>query len=362
VWDLSTIRPGEEVTLSVRVIPQVAGEIGSVAQATFQARAAVRTLCTQPRLALSVQAPESVLVGQSASLEITVTNTGNLALSGLAVSKDGTHPADFQIGTLTSATLDPAESLTLTVNFAPSNKGLRTANLRLASNDPTEPSFLIPLSGTGFFNSVTITQQPSSTAVAVGTPVALQVAATGTELIRYQWRRNGVTLKGATSPTLLLPSTTTSQSGSYSVVVSNPAGSVTSLSASLAVADINLKTLALPTGATLRLAAPISGTVSSYLWRQGSAAIPDNPRFTGWASKTLQITRLTQADAARYAANAANATRYAARYPADVARYPADVARYAANAANAAVREEQNDKLTAMLCELGQRNPLWPTR
>ncbi len=243
----------------------------------------------------------SVEVTQSTTYTLTVTNTGNLALSGLAVSKDGTHPADFQIGTLTSATLDPAESLTLTVTFAPSNKGLRTANLRLASNDPTEPSFLIHLSGTGFFNSVTITQQPSSTAVAVGTPVALQVAATGTELIRYQWRRNGVTLKGATSPTLLLPSTTTSQSGSYSVVVSNPAGSVTSLSASLAVADINLKTVALPTGATLRLAAPVSGTVSSYLWRQGSAAIPDNPHFTGWASKTLQITRLTEADAARYA-------------------------------------------------------------
>ena len=88
VWDLSTIRPGEEVTLSVRVIPQVAGEIGSVAQATFQARAAVRTLCTQPRLALSLQAPESVLLGQPATFDITVTNTGNGAASNVVIEED----------------------------------------------------------------------------------------------------------------------------------------------------------------------------------------------------------------------------------------------------------------------------------
>lgn len=88
VWSLSTLRPGEEVTLSTRLIPKLAGEIGSVAQATFQARAGVRTLCTQPQLSLSLRAPESVLLGQSATLEITVTNTGNGAASNVVIEED----------------------------------------------------------------------------------------------------------------------------------------------------------------------------------------------------------------------------------------------------------------------------------
>jgi uncharacterized repeat protein (TIGR01451 family) len=127
VWDLSTIRPGEEVTLSVRVMPQVAGEIGSVAQATFHARASVRTLCTQPRLALSLQAPESVLLGQPATLEINVTNTGNGAASNVVIEVDVpegfTHAAgrelEHELGTI-----PPQESRRLNLVLDSTQPGL----------------------------------------------------------------------------------------------------------------------------------------------------------------------------------------------------------------------------------------------
>ncbi len=55
----------------------------------------------------------------------------------------------------------------------------------------------------------------------------LAVVATGFP-VNYQWRQGGADVAGATSATFTLPFATTIQAGSYTVVVSNPAGSVTS--------------------------------------------------------------------------------------------------------------------------------------
>lgn len=261
---------------------------------------------TVERSAVGVNSGEGVMdfgmmeVTRNETFTITVRNTGTVDLEGLALSKDGTHAADFTLGALTAPTLAPGDSMDFTVTFAPSAKGARTANVRLASNDPTESSFLIRVMGSGFFVPVTITQEPQALAAALGGPAQFSVGATGTELIKYQWRRNGVSIKGATAATYALPNVTTSHAGTYSVLVSNPDGSRTSANALLVVADTQPKTVALPTGATFRYSAPASGTVTSYLWRQGMSSIPNDPRYTGWAGRTLQITRLIETDAANY--------------------------------------------------------------
>ncbi len=88
VWRVEMLKPGEEVVLSMNLLPKVAGEIGSVAQATFQTQASVRAICTKPQLELSVVAPEEVLIGQPATLEITVTNTGNGAAENVVLEED----------------------------------------------------------------------------------------------------------------------------------------------------------------------------------------------------------------------------------------------------------------------------------
>ncbi len=70
----------------------------------------------------------------------------------------------------------------------------------------------------------TIVSQPvSSTLLAGGSPV-LQVTATGTPPLAYQWSTNGTPIPGATSSSLTLPHTTTNSSATYSVMVSNPIG------------------------------------------------------------------------------------------------------------------------------------------
>ncbi len=118
VWQLETVKPGEEVTLSMNLMPKVAGEIGSVAQATFQAQASVRAICTKPELKLDVTIPAEILIGQPAALEITVTNTGNGAAEEVVIEEDVpegfTHAAGRQLETKLG-TLRPQESRRLTL-------------------------------------------------------------------------------------------------------------------------------------------------------------------------------------------------------------------------------------------------------
>jgi hypothetical protein len=80
-----------------------------------------------------------------------------------------------------------------------------------------------------------ITTQPQSQTVTAGATVTFTVAATGVPAPTYQWNLNGTAITGATSSSFTLYSVQTTSAGSYSVTVSNSAGSVTSSTATLTV-------------------------------------------------------------------------------------------------------------------------------
>jgi polyhydroxybutyrate depolymerase len=81
-----------------------------------------------------------------------------------------------------------------------------------------------------------ITRQPVATTVTAPSAASFSVAATGTGPLSYQWRRNGVDVAGATSAAYQTSATTVADNGaSYSVVVSNAAGTVASSAAVLSV-------------------------------------------------------------------------------------------------------------------------------
>ncbi len=79
-----------------------------------------------------------------------------------------------------------------------------------------------------------ITTQPADTTVTVGSPASLFVAATGDNLF-YQWFKNGTLIPGATGAALNFGNAQISNSATYTVVVSNSSGSVTSSPAKLLV-------------------------------------------------------------------------------------------------------------------------------
>src|SRR5437879_4551885 len=81
-----------------------------------------------------------------------------------------------------------------------------------------------------------ITTQPANQTLTAGQAAIFTVSATGTAPMSYQWRKNGASITGATSSSYSTPATTTADSGStYSVVISNSAGSMTSNNATLTV-------------------------------------------------------------------------------------------------------------------------------
>jgi HYR domain len=81
-----------------------------------------------------------------------------------------------------------------------------------------------------------IASQPVSLCAGLGNSTTLSVTATGCGPFVYQWRLNGTNIDGATSSSLTLSNLQFANSGSYSVVVTSPAGSVTSQAALLTVA------------------------------------------------------------------------------------------------------------------------------
>lgn len=82
----------------------------------------------------------------------------------------------------------------------------------------------------------TITAQPSAASVAAGATATFTVAASGTSPLGYLWRRNGTPIAGATESSYTTTALSVADSGaSFSVVVSNAAGSVTSAEALLTV-------------------------------------------------------------------------------------------------------------------------------
>ena len=80
-----------------------------------------------------------------------------------------------------------------------------------------------------------ITSQPQSATVPVGSNVTFAVSANGTAPLSFQWRKNSVLLSGATAASFTLNNIGTNQSGDYTVLVSNVAGSVPSQVATLTV-------------------------------------------------------------------------------------------------------------------------------
>lgn len=89
----------------------------------------------------------------------------------------------------------------------------------------------------GVYAAPTITVQPLPKVVNEGLSASFVVTATGSA-VNYQWKRGSSFISGATSRSLSLTAVDVNDIGSYSVIVSNGAGSVTSDSVAL---DVNLK-------------------------------------------------------------------------------------------------------------------------
>ena len=146
-------------------------------------------------------------------------NLNATASSGLPVSYSSSNPG---VATISGSTVTVIGAGTTTIT---ASQGGDTTYLPATRVSQTLTVFVAPA-------PPSISTLPSSQTVKVGQNVSFSVAATGIGPFGYQWRKNGTNLAGATGAVLSLGIAQTnqagSQSGSYTVVVSNGAGSITS--------------------------------------------------------------------------------------------------------------------------------------
>jgi hypothetical protein len=82
---------------------------------------------------------------------------------------------------------------------------------------------------------VIITSNPSDVNAFIGQTASFTISATGREPIVYQWQKDGINIANATNKTYTISAVNASHVGNYKVVVGNPDGAATSLSAALNV-------------------------------------------------------------------------------------------------------------------------------
>jgi hypothetical protein len=92
----------------------------------------------------------------------------------------------------------------------------------------------------------TIGLHPSPVTTYVTLPATFTVAASGTVPMSYQWKKGTANIAGATGSSYTIPGVVAGDTGDYSVVVSNPLGSVASSAAHLTVLPAPTTTVAIP--------------------------------------------------------------------------------------------------------------------
>jgi hypothetical protein len=186
----------------------------------------------------------------------TLTSSGSLTLS---VTASGSTPLKYQWrkdGTSIAGAVTPS--------FIAKAAGSYSVVISNAAGSVTSTSAVVtaPL----VVAKPAITKQPLNTNLATNASATLSVVASGSSPLKYQWRNNGVNITGATSASLSIRA-----AGSYSVVVSNSAGSVTSnvavvktpLSIPSLAADYQGLIIPSASASALDLSASLSASVSS---------------------------------------------------------------------------------------------------
>jgi hypothetical protein len=236
--------------------------------------------------------------GATVNFTVTATGTAPLAYQWQAFSGTGytnlSSTGSFSganTNTLTITSIADANALTYQVIITNSSGAVTSSPATLTVIDPPA-----------------ITVQPASTSVTLNGMVNFNVTATGTAPLNYQWQTNGVSVgnnavvSGATSSTLTLTGVTTNYALNYTVVVSNPAGSVTSSPAATLAVHIPPSIVTQPSspvvspGATASFSVVAAGDPTlAYQWQSGPAGGPftnltDNGQISGSSTSTLTIT------------------------------------------------------------------------
>ncbi|MCE9631020.1 MAG: DUF11 domain-containing protein [Planctomycetia bacterium] len=147
-WLLGTMPPGGQAIVTMEVMPQVEGEIGSIASVSFRADASVRSRATKPDLRIECAEPAPVLIGRDLQITITVTNPGTGTATGVVlegflpenVSHRSGRELEFDVGQLR-----PGESRTLDLVLGTRGPGVHAARFSARADGGVEVVHQVPI-------------------------------------------------------------------------------------------------------------------------------------------------------------------------------------------------------------------------
>ncbi len=156
-----------------------------------------------------------------------------------------------------------------------------------------------------------IQNQPQSQTNTSGSNATCSVTATGTAPLSYRWQKNGTALtdggniSGSITTTLTLSNLQASDSASYTVVVTNLYGTVTSSNAVVTV-YVPVSVVTPPAsrtnnfGTTANFSVAAVGTSPAYRWQKNNSNLNERGNVVGSATSILTLTNVAAADQGTY--------------------------------------------------------------
>jgi hypothetical protein len=231
----------------------------------------------------------TIAAGQKAQFDVTAEGTGSILYrwhkNGVVIPG-----ATNRVLVIESAKLGDAGDYSASVTNTGTWVFSQTARLTVVGTPPT------------------ISSQPSSISVSVGSPTSFLVVPGGSHPFSFQWQKNGAAIPGATSAEYQIPSTQLSDAGNYNVVVSNDWGTLASALAILEVSDGEIapsitnhpSPLTLNPGETAIFLVTASGTSLTYQWRRNGTALANGVHIAGVSTDSLTVTGVIPSDTGDY--------------------------------------------------------------
>jgi hypothetical protein len=218
-----TLSPKQVVTLSIQFKPTTSG--AAFGRLTLSSDSSSNSTATISLTGTGTEATTSTLTVSPASLNFGNVTVGSLATQAVILTSTGTAPVQVNAAAISGTgftvsgasfpvTLNPKQTVTLSVQFKPTASDAATGRLTINSNSSTNPTTVVALAGTGTTASTpTLTVNPASLNfgnVTVGSSATQAVILTSTGTAPVQVNATaidgtGFTVSGASFPATLNP-------------------------------------------------------------------------------------------------------------------------------------------------------------
>jgi hypothetical protein len=238
----------------------------------------------------SLSSSQTLTEGQDLTLSVSVNGTAPFTYQW---RKGSTALASATNSTLAFTPLRVADAGTYTVVVTNSAGSVTSGAIVLAVNAAVAPSFYY---------------QPSSASFTVGDTLNLSASVNGTAPLTFVWKKGTTVLQTSSSAYYSKANVQSADAGSYTVTVSNLAGSITSSAIAVTVNPITAPTfsyglydVSVELGGSLYFSPSVSGSGAiTYQWKKDGVAIP------GATSYYFSKYGITAADAGSYTLTATN--------------------------------------------------------